>query len=140
MSAITELCVLQVGHFQADIPHQVVINDCARGGGDKGRDKASEGSSFDGKNILFLLIGIFVAKGWGKFGNFVAAHHFKNNRWFFSDFLKTNPLYFTSLFSVAAGFYWASFTESRHIHQLITVIPSATRTCLNFHSFVFSNL
>ena len=89
-----ELCVLQVCHLHADITHQVVVNNSAGWGGKIWTDKASEGSSFDGKYKFLFLVGVIIAKGGGNFRNIVAAHHFKF-RWFFSDeyFIKFFPLF-----------------------------------------------
>ena len=76
LASKAELCVLQVCHLHADITHQVVVNNSAGWGGKIWTDKASEGSSFDGKYKFLFLVGVIIAKGGGNFRNIVAAHHF----------------------------------------------------------------
>ena len=63
-TCITEFLTLQISHLQSEGPHQVVVEQGGRGGGEVRGHQAGERSSFDAENIFFFLVAVFVTHCW----------------------------------------------------------------------------
>ena len=63
-TCIAELLTLQVSHLQPEGPHQVVVQQGGRGGGEVWGHQAGEWSSFDAEDIFFFLVAVCVTHCW----------------------------------------------------------------------------
>ena len=57
---VAELAALQVGHLEAEAPHQLVVDQGRRGGREMWRRETRKWSPLDTENVFLFIVGILV--------------------------------------------------------------------------------
>jgi len=63
VSRIVKLATLKVGHLEAEVPDQIVVNEVGDGCGKVVGDEGGKGPPFTGKNVFLLSVAVLVAGG-----------------------------------------------------------------------------
>ena len=75
VTSVVKLTALEVGHLEAEFPHQVVVNEVGVWSRKNVGDQGGEGPALAGEHVLFIVVAISVTGGKYRLGFGLLVEH-----------------------------------------------------------------